>query len=94
MISYCAEKNNTRKYELQEVVILLPLNPIERFRTALAGLEEVNNRMFGINLITQIGFILTRNSEYLVDALGSNNQLYQCLDGKFLGGSNNVLIFL
>ena len=34
-----------------------------RFRTALAGPEKVENRMFGIKLITQIGFILTSKTD-------------------------------
>ena len=41
---------------------------MERFRAALAGLEEVKNRMFGIKLITQIGFILISKADHLFDA--------------------------
>jgi len=46
-------------HELQEIVILLSQNPMERFWTAIAGHEVVRNKMFGIKLITQIAFILT-----------------------------------
>ena len=70
MILYRQEKLTLARYELQEVVILLSLNSMERFRKALAGLEEENNRMFGIKLITQIGFILTSKTEHLFDAFG------------------------
>ena len=40
------------KRELHSTVILPSQNRMERFRTALAGLEEVKNRMFGIKLTT------------------------------------------
>jgi len=69
------EKLTLAGHELQEVVILLSQNPMERFWTALADHEVVKNRTFWIKLITQIALILTSKTDHIFNSIGINNNL-------------------
>ena len=70
LISLAQEKLALTRRELQEVVVFTSLNRMERFRTALAGLEAVKNRMFGIKLTTQLGLILTSKKDHIFISFG------------------------